>query len=131
MAAVGYAIDGRAPNHADIVSLGAAWLAVSGIVAIISAVLTLVVHVQLQRMELRGAGAYVAAVLLATFTATILFPVINCPARCEYDVCSGCGAIGWVTYFLAVIVASSTSGASFWLIRRPDRDVANPATRGP
>lgn len=126
MATVGYAIDGRGPNKPDIVSLGAAWLAVCGIVAIVSALLTLMVHVRLQRMDLRGAGAYVAAALFATLTATILFPMINCLPRCEYDVCSECGTIGWVAYFLAVTVAGSTSGASFWLIRRPDRDPPNP-----
>ncbi len=129
LTAVGYAIDGRGPNQADIVSLGAVWLAVCGIVAIVSAVLTLVAHVPLQRMELRSVGAYVAAALLATFAVTILYPVINCPPRCEYDVCSECGTIGWLMYFLAVTVAGSTSGAAFWLIRRPDRDVrANPPT---
>jgi hypothetical protein len=128
LAVSGYAIEGSAPRQEDIVMLGAAWLAGCAMIAAVAAALTLVMHARLQKMEMYGLATYLLGALAATLAATIPFPMINCPARCEYDVCSECGAIGWTTYFLAVFFAGATTGAWFWFIRRPDRDKANPGT---
>ena len=128
LATIGYAIEGNAPKQTGIVILGVGWLAACGITAVISATLTLIAHWKLRRMEVSGVMSYLGAALLMTLVATVPFPLISCPLRCEYDVCSECGTIGWVTYFMAVIFAGGATGAWFWLIRRPDRDTANPPT---